>query len=293
VRSEGHVALRRLAALAAVFVGSVSIGAARRANPGTIVYWSEEPWPSIWAVRPDGSDRHRILPNRQNAKRPRLSYGMVWVAFDGAPPGKTPLSDFDVQIVRLDGTGLRTVTHTADWDTDAQWAPSGEWLSFTRTPPSPQDCRGASIWVVRPDGTGPRRVAPGCGARWSPDGKRLVYASRDGHHLLVVDVSGGKPRPLGRRVLDGFVQPAAWSRTGNVLFTRASGQTGYDADVLVIAADGTCARRLARGFAAAWSPDGARVLYTRSFSSALLVIGANGSHRHVLLGAPAAEPDWR
>jgi hypothetical protein len=38
------------------------------------------------------------------------------VAFGGAPPGTPPLTDFDIQIVRLDGTGRRTLTHSPDWE---------------------------------------------------------------------------------------------------------------------------------------------------------------------------------
>ena len=293
LRPRGDVALRRVAALAALVAGTLPLAAARPATSGLIVYWSEDPWPTIWAVKADGSGKHRILRNRQNAKRPRLSYDRAWVAFDGAPPGKTPLSDFDIQIVRPDGSGLRTLTRTPDWDTDAQWAPNGEWVGFTRSPPSPRDCGGASIWVVRRDGRSPRRVTAGCGARWSPDGKQLVYSSRDGRQLLVVDAGGGAPRRLGPRFRDGFVQPAAWSRAGNILFTHARDQTGYVADVLAIAADGTHLRRLGHGFAASWSPDGGRVLYTTSFSSPLFVMDADGSHRHVLVETQAAEPDWR
>jgi hypothetical protein len=77
----------------------------RAAASGLILYWSDSPWPSIWSVRPDGSRRHRLFRTRQNAKRPVLSPDRQWVAFDGAPPGKPPLSDFDIQVVRRDGTG--------------------------------------------------------------------------------------------------------------------------------------------------------------------------------------------
>jgi hypothetical protein len=42
------------------------------------------------------------------------------LAFDGAPPGKAVMSDFDIQLVRLNGTGLLTLTSSGDWDTDAQ-----------------------------------------------------------------------------------------------------------------------------------------------------------------------------
>src|SRR5438876_778600 len=129
-------------ACAAAAVASLAGAASPRGGPasgGLIVYWSESPWPSIWAIRPDGSHRRRILHNRQNAKRPRLSPDRRWVAFDGAPPGTVPLTDFDIQLVRLDGRGLRTLTHGPDWDVDAQWSPDGALLAFSRHAPSPTD----------------------------------------------------------------------------------------------------------------------------------------------------------
>lgn len=78
--------MRRLP-LAVVLVGASVLGlpaaeGAPRAR-GLIVYWSESPWPSIWAIAADGSRNRRILRNRQNAKRPRLSPDRRWVAFDG------------------------------------------------------------------------------------------------------------------------------------------------------------------------------------------------------------------
>jgi Tol biopolymer transport system component len=130
-----------LCAAPAAFAG----GDTARRSGGLIVYWSESPWPSIWVIRPDGSHRHRILRNRQNAKRPRLSPDRKWVAFDGTPPPERPLSDFDIQLVRLDGSGLRTVTSSPEWDVDAQWSPDGRLLSFARLPPHPIDPRGVDL----------------------------------------------------------------------------------------------------------------------------------------------------
>jgi len=246
------------------------------------------------AVRPDGSRDHRILRNRQSAKRARLSPDRKWVAFIGAPPGKAPMSDFDIQLVRLDGTGLRRVTSTADWDIDAAWSPDGRWLSFTRSAPSPNGCADASIWVVRRDGSDPRHVAAGCGARWSPDGTELVYTSPDGHDFSVVDVNGGTPRLLLSPPAAAYQQAAGWSPVQKaILFTRTSDQTGRSGDVFVIAPDGTGIRKLGAGFAGAWSPGGRHVLYTRSFSSALFVMNADGSGKRRLVATLASEPDWR
>ena len=85
--------------LGALFAAEIR-GEPTAAGPGLIVYWRESPFPSIYAIRPDGTHARRILRNRQNAKRARLSPDRSWVAFDGASPGKRPLSDFDIQIVR-------------------------------------------------------------------------------------------------------------------------------------------------------------------------------------------------
>jgi Tol biopolymer transport system component len=262
-------------------------------DAGLIVYWSESPWPSIWSIRLDGSHRRRILLSRQNGKRPRLSPDRRWVAFDGAPPGKPALSDFDIQVVRLDGTGLRTVTRSSQWDVDAQWSPDGTLLSFSRLPPHAADEHSAFVWIVNRNGSGLRRLAHGFGARWSPDGAKLVYeASTAGSasDLSVIGADGGNPRPL--LTTAGIEQPAGWSPDGtSILFTR------YDASnraaVFVTSADGRNVRRVAAGIAGAWSPDGSRILYSAGFFTPLLVMDADGSHRHAVTRFAASEPDWR
>lgn len=278
-----------LAALGTAVVLARAGTPATMGDRGVIVYWSGDPFPSIWAVRPDGSKAYRILRNQQNAKRPRLSPDRAWVAFDGAPPGKRAMSDFDIQLVHLDGTGLRTLTTSADWDTDAQWSPDGRWLSFTRSPPSPMDCTGSAIWVMRNDGSDARRVAPGCGARWSRDGRRLVYSSVDGD-LFVVDLQTEKRQRL--LATPAYEDAAGWSPNGKkILFTRM--RAGESGDVFVMNADGSGARRLAHGVAGCWSPDGRKILYTRFFASPLYVMDANGKHKHRLVQTLASEPDWR
>jgi hypothetical protein len=105
-----------VAALCAVLAAACRALGRRRAAPAARRLWSDTQWPSIWAARPDGRQLRRILRNRQNAKRPRLSPDRRCVAFGGAPPGTPPLTDFDIQIVRLDGTGRRTLTHSPDWE---------------------------------------------------------------------------------------------------------------------------------------------------------------------------------
>ena len=282
--------------LVACVVIAAAVGAAQpgAGTGGTVVaFWRETPWPSIWAVRPDGSQLHRILGNRQNAKRPRLSPDRRWVAFDGSPPGKAPLSDFDIQLVRLDGSGRRTLTRSQLWDTDAQWSPDGKLLSFTRTHRS--EWQHAWIWTIRPDGTGLRRLARGQFGRWSPDGSRVVLdaPTRDSAgDLFVVDVATGKRRLLlGSPELD---QPAAWSPDGRrILFTRFTDDSGRRTDVYVVDADGGGLRRLGPGIAAGWSPDGSKILYADGYPGPISVMNRDGSKRRAIPNAVGADPSWR
>ncbi len=266
-----------------------------------IVFWSDSPYPSLWAVRPDGSGRHRIAPNHQNAKRPALSPDRRWIAFDGAPPGTPPLIQFHVQLVRVDGTGLRTLAGHGNrqWELDAQWSPNGRLVSFDRMPAGP-DWRHSRVWVIRPDGTGAHPVGRGTWARWSPDGTKLVLSATtpnsDGD-LFVMNADGtGRHRLLATPENE---QPAAWSPDGKrILFTRFGSE---GADVYVMDAGGTNVRRLTRArgddVAATWSPDGSKILFTsdRSGLTQLYVMDPDGCNQRVL--APGNtnqfDPSWR
>jgi Tol biopolymer transport system component len=268
-----------------------SASGADAGSGGLIAFWNDDPVPSIWAVRPDGSGRTSLLHTSQNAKRPRLSPDHRWVAFDGAPPGKPAMSDFEIQIVRRDGSGRRTLTRSPAPNTDAQWSPDGA-LSFTRSPAF--DWTKASIWSVARDGTHLRRIARGQFGRWSPDGTRLALdsptATSQGD-IFIVDADGANRRlVLASRELD---QPADWSPDGRkILFTR------YDSDrpgssVYVVNVDGTGLRKLARGLAGTWSPDGTRIVYTTEFPGRVFVMRSDGSHKRPVGRVVGAEPDWR
>jgi TolB protein len=84
-------------------------------------------------------------------------------------------------------------------------------------------------------------------------------------------------------------QAAAWSPDGRkILFTRYGLDPPWLADVFVVDADGTGARRLTHAagddVAAAWSPDGRRVVFTsgRSGSDQVFVMNADGSKQRNL-----------
>ena len=275
---------------------------ANEAAQRRILFWRETPWPSLWSVRADGTRLRRVYPTRQNAKRPRLSPDRRWISFDGASPGKPPITDFDVQIVRVDGSGRRTLAESTAWELDAAWSTDGKRLSFSRWRPRGEDddWLRSQIWVVDVDGGPARRLGLGTAARWSPDGKRLVFSAptpaSDGD-LFVMNADGtARCRLLATPALE---QAADWSPDGRrILFTRF-GPDG--ADVYSMNVDGTGVRNLTRapGFdlASSWSPDGSKVLFTgpRPGAAEMFVVDADGSHARSLSRGRfrGSDPSWR
>jgi TolB protein len=297
---------RPLLALACLVLALAAGASSSAASPSKnragslILFWSESPIPSLWTIRPDGSHRQRIRL-RQNCKRPSLSPDRRWILFDGTPPGKPPLTDFEVQLVRRDGSGRKVLTSSDAWDLDARWSPDGTRISYQRWRyPQGEDWRDSWVWTIRPDGSDARSLVRGNSARWSPDGTRLVFsaptAGSDGD-LFVINADGtGLRRLLATPRLE---QPNAWSPDGKkILFTRSL--SFEEADVYTMNADGTHVRRLTRArrqdVGGTWSPNGSRIVFSsqRLGRIHLFVMRSNGTRQHAIThgGSGDFDPSW-
>src|SRR4051794_10789432 len=173
------------------------------------------------------------------------------------------------------------------------WSPDGRWFAYVAEhcdpPGSHEDPSCGTLWAVRVDGTGVRRGSrEGAVALvysfekpydWSPDGRKLVYATIKG--LVVVDVLTGRRHLLGPSA--HLEASPDWSPDGTRLLYA------YGSELVTSAPDGS-GRRLVRGahdtLLAVWSPDGRRIAYIQG--EHVFVSRPDGSER-VRIGSGLAE----
>jgi TolB protein len=144
------------------------------------------------------------------------------------------------------------------------FSPNGQQIAFVSD-------RGGQrgVWMVNADGGSPRLIAHANVVdtlSWSPDGKRLVYATPigDAPGLMIMDVADGSttrlPTPAAanarawsRANIIAYVEPRGGNAGAFAQLIRPDGQ-GVDASPL----DGPTAPWIANGYVA-WAPDGKRL----------------------------------
>ena len=116
-------------------------------------------------------------------------------------------------------TTLLTTEHYLDWERvrDAQISPDGSRVVYTREHVNKlEDKWDSETWMLNADGSQHRFLVKGSGARWSADGKRLLYVAEGeprGTQIFVrwVDVDG--PATQVTQVLE-TPRNVAWSPDG-------------------------------------------------------------------------------
>lgn len=157
-----------------------------------------------------------VLDEPTGVFEPSLSQDGTWLAYVSSRDG-----DSEIYRATLEGTKVQRLTAFHLEDLSPRVSPDGQWIAFV----SNREGRDR-LFLVKPDGRGVRRLHEGAavdggwdagtveageeGAVWTPDSKRVVFASRgenDFWHLVSVDVATGKATVLSAGPWDDH-QPA-------------------------------------------------------------------------------------
>jgi Tol biopolymer transport system component len=245
----------------------------------------------VWTLGADGSGARSL----GDGLSPAWSPNGRSIAFDTLVD-----RNYDVWVMRPDGSGRRRVTQDPAPDYFASWSPDGASIVFT------SDRGGEDLFLIGADGTGERRLtddpAPDWGAAWSPDGTRIAFAgnARGNLEVEVVNVDG-----TGRVALTN--DPArdydpAWSPDGTrIAFTS---ERDGNANIYVMNADGTGVTPLTQepsgDWRPSWSPDGTQIAFESDrdeavFDRDVYVMAADGTGARRLRSGNvnARDVDWQ
>lgn len=205
----------------------------------------------MWVMNADGSNPVRVA--RVDAS------SLSWSA-DGRRIAFTRYfhADSDIWLMNADGSNVRRLKRTPElFERNVDWKPTGGWLAFNAGGYVPL------VYVMRTNGRNVRKLPPPPTLRgwpdsldpdWSPDGRRIVFASIAGpgidFEVWVMNASGKQ----WVRLTTNRVQESSpvWSPDGRrIAFVRGKPFFG---GIYVMNADGTGVRKLTKGASPAWQP---------------------------------------
>jgi len=211
-------------------------------------------------------------------------------------PARTGLVAFQAEgkiyVEQPDGTGRTMIVDSPDLAFAATWSPDGTHLAYWIAPDA---WSPSSLWVVGADGADPveltsYRTFDAGDIAWSPDGKRLAWASRG--ELRVIGLDGSNLRRIGDPEM--AFDHASWSPDGSWIAVRGPTDDPGMFRGYVIHPDG----RDLTPFSAptvtdenhgvySWAPDGRSIAYHASgptdFDIAVARLDPNGVWRDSVL----------
>jgi Tol biopolymer transport system component len=179
-----------------------------------------------------------------------------------------------IWVVNPDGSGVQRLTNPSPYifDSGISWSPDGSQLAFVRTDLANCGIPCYSVDTVRADGTGLnlRASVTSDTPRWSPNGTRLAL----------------------KNYLGGTLRYATWTldilnlQTGNFVVLAPRAERGGSGNAL---------RFGYQIYDYAWSPDGARICFSRAVGSShsrLALVRPNGSGLALLGGLRGFDCGW-
>jgi hypothetical protein len=118
-------------------------------------------------------------------------------------------ANYDIYLVRSDGTGLRQLTDGPGVEEHASWSPDGKRIAYGVY-------ETGTLWVMDADGSDKVKLGSGSAPHWSPDGRQIVYTRGDDVFVMSADGSGQRCVVRGK---GGVITPS-WGPDGTIVFVR-------------------------------------------------------------------------
>jgi Tol biopolymer transport system component len=154
----------------------------------------------VYVCAADGSGARNLSRDRGHDLHPVWSRDGARILFS-SNRGKPDAADYDLYEMAADGSALKRLTSGPEVDTYASWSPDGRTILTRRV----IDGGNNEVFLLDADGSNPRNLTNDAAAYdgwpvWSPDGKRIAFASGPGgappHRIQIMDADGRNRRSL-------------------------------------------------------------------------------------------------
>ncbi len=255
----------------------------------------------IYVMNPDGSEVVQLTNTTGDERKPKWSPDGTKVVFQSDRDG-----DNEIFMINADGSNEVKLTDNSTDDSYASFTPDGSKVLFQANHEG-----DIYAYTMNFDGSNAQKVItfPVWCVRMSPDGTTFVHNTRGTytHEINSIKTDGTDIKSLsndpGRHEKEGSYSPDG---TKIAYFTnRPTGAVRYR--IAVMDADGSNQKNITgtdtsekREFFPAWSPDGAKIVYsvspTKTGTFDIEVINADGTEKATINANSSYndfEPDWK
>ncbi|HEX7297295.1 MAG TPA: hypothetical protein VF251_16205, partial [Pyrinomonadaceae bacterium] len=252
----------------------------------------------VYSINVDGTNLKRLTFDAGSESHPAFSPDGTQILFNSNRENE----NVDVYVMNVDGSNPRKVTN---WDKTNETAGPGCWSLDGTKIVFWSDRNGKDdLYVVSAETVRPTLVLsdPKHNLRnpsYSPDGKKVLYTIETDNksgELRLFDLQTEQSSLVRKTEVAGIT--ADWSPDGN--WITFSDRLNGNSEIFLIKSDGSQLQNLtntpATDTAPAWSPDGRRIVFSRSALSGavqLHIMNADGSAAHPLTPRAGWESEAR